>query len=85
MNDTGVAARAKELGVGSLPAVAIDGRLASCCAGRGPDLARLREAGPAARFRFGPARWPGSERPISGSIGLGFGRLGNTGARGTRE
>ena len=60
MNDTGVAARAKELGVGSLPAVAIDGRLASCCAGRGPDLARLREAGPAARLRFGPARWRGS-------------------------
>ena len=45
MSDAGVAARAKELGVGSLPAVAIDGKLASCCAGRGADLAQLREAG----------------------------------------
>ena len=39
------AERARELGVRSLPAVAIDGKLASCCAGRGPDLAVLKAAG----------------------------------------
>lgn len=38
-------ARARELGVGSVPAVAIDGVLAECCARRGPDLASLRAAG----------------------------------------
>ena len=37
--------RARELGVRSLPAVAIDGKLASCCAGRGPDLTVLKAAG----------------------------------------
>lgn len=45
MNDPAVAARAKGLGVRSVPAVAIDGTLASCCAGRGPDGATLRAAG----------------------------------------
>jgi predicted DsbA family dithiol-disulfide isomerase len=38
------AARAKELGIRSLPAVVVDGKLASCCAGRGPDEHVLREA-----------------------------------------
>lgn len=45
MNDPAVAGRAKELGVRSVPAVAIDGQLAGCCAGRGPDEAALRAAG----------------------------------------
>ena len=45
MNDPGVTVRAKELGVRSVPAVAIDGHLADCCAGRGPDEATLRAAG----------------------------------------
>jgi len=45
MRDPQVAARARELGVRSVPAVAIDGRLAGCCAGRGPDEATLRAAG----------------------------------------
>lgn len=45
MNDPAVAERARGLGVGSLPAVVIDGRLAECCAGRGPDLEVLRAAG----------------------------------------
>jgi len=45
MNDSGVAARAKELGVRSVPAVMVDGKLAGCCAGRGPDEAALRAAG----------------------------------------
>ena len=37
--------RARSLGVRSLPAVAIDGKLADCCAGRGLDEAALRAAG----------------------------------------
>ena len=45
MKDPGVAGRAKGLGVRSVPAVAIDGKLADCCAGRGPDEATLRAAG----------------------------------------
>ncbi len=45
MNDTNVADRAKQLGVRSVPAVAIDGKLADCCAGRGPDEATLKAAG----------------------------------------
>ena len=38
------ATRAKTLGVKSLPAVVINGKLAGCCAGRGPDEHVLREA-----------------------------------------
>jgi len=45
MNDAAVAARALSLGVRSVPAVAIDGRLAACCSRRGPDEATLRAAG----------------------------------------
>lgn len=45
MQDRDVAARAKSLGVSSVPAVVIDGTLADCCAGRGPDEATLRAAG----------------------------------------
>ena len=45
MHDASVAQRAKDLGVQSVPAVAIDGKLADCCAGRGPDEATLRAAG----------------------------------------
>jgi len=45
MNDAEVAERARGLGIRSLPAVAVDGRLADCCAGRGPDEAALRAAG----------------------------------------
>ena len=45
MRDPAVAQRAQGLGVRSVPAVAIDGRLATCCAGRGPDAATLRAAG----------------------------------------
>jgi hypothetical protein len=39
------AARAKKLGVQSLPAVAIDGKLAGCCEGAGPNLDTLRSLG----------------------------------------
>lgn len=45
MKDIDVVKRAKSLGVRSVPAVAIDGQLAGCCAGRGPDEASLRLAG----------------------------------------
>ena len=45
MRDHGVGKRATALGVRSVPAVAIDGKLASCCAGRGPNEAFLRAAG----------------------------------------
>lgn len=45
MHEAGVAERARALGARSLPAVAIDGRLADCCAGRGPDRATLTAAG----------------------------------------
>ncbi len=38
------AERAGTLGVRTLPAVAIDGRLAACCAGPGPDEHAIREA-----------------------------------------
>jgi glutaredoxin len=45
MNDANVANRAKGLGVRSVPAVVIDGKLADCCSGRGPDESTLRAAG----------------------------------------
>ena len=45
MNDPAIANRATSLGIASLPAVAIDGVVADCCAGRGPDEAALRAAG----------------------------------------
>ena len=45
MNDSAVSKRAKDLGIRSVPAVVIDGKLADCCAGRGPDEATLRAAG----------------------------------------
>ena len=45
MKNPEVANRAKGLGIRSVPAVAIDGVLAGCCAGRGVDEAILRAAG----------------------------------------
>ena len=45
MNDAKVADRAKQLDVRSVPAVIIDGKLADCCAGRGPDETTLKAAG----------------------------------------
>ena len=40
-----VAKKARAYGVRSVPAVAVDGGLADCCAGRGPDESVLRAAG----------------------------------------
>ncbi|HDO30164.1 MAG TPA: hypothetical protein ENG79_03780 [Desulfobacteraceae bacterium] len=45
MKDIKGATRARELNVRTVPAVAINGKLAECCAGRGPDEATLRGAG----------------------------------------
>jgi glutaredoxin 3 len=45
MHDLNVARRAQDLGIRSVPAVVIDGMLADCCTGRGPDEATLRAAG----------------------------------------
>ena len=45
MHQAGVARRARELGIRSVPAVVIDGKLADCCAGRGPQESVLRAAG----------------------------------------
>ena len=45
MNDAKVASKAKSLGVQSVPAVVIDGKLADCCSGRGPNESTLRAAG----------------------------------------
>jgi glutaredoxin 3 len=45
MQDPEVARRARSLGIRSVPAVVIDGTLAACCSGRGPDEATLRAAG----------------------------------------
>jgi len=44
MHQEGIATRAQQHGVRSLPAVVIDGKLAGCCAGRGPDEHILRQA-----------------------------------------
>jgi glutaredoxin len=45
MQDAEVERRAKELGVRSVPAVAVNGVLAGCCADRGPTEEALRAAG----------------------------------------
>jgi glutaredoxin 3 len=44
MHHAEVVSKAKQYGVRSVPAVAIDGKLAGCCAGRGPDEHVLRSA-----------------------------------------
>jgi glutaredoxin len=44
MHQADIAGRAKRHGIRSLPGVVIDGKLAGCCAERGPDETVLREA-----------------------------------------
>jgi len=44
MKDPKVAERAKALGIRSVPAIAVDGKLAACCSGRSPDETVLRLA-----------------------------------------
>ena len=43
MHQGHVSARAKQLGIKSVPSVLVDGKLADCCAGRGPDEQTLRQ------------------------------------------
>ncbi len=45
MRQPEVAARAKQLGIGRVPAIVIDGKLAECCAADGVDEQVLRAAG----------------------------------------
>jgi len=45
MHDKNILARAKELGVKSVPAVAINDELADCCHGRGVDAEVLKAGG----------------------------------------
>ena len=44
MNKSEIASKAKNYGIRSVPAVVIDSKLASCCAGRGPEEHVLRSA-----------------------------------------
>ncbi len=44
MSKSEIASKAKQYGVRSVPAVVIDSKLASCCAGRGPEEHVLRAA-----------------------------------------
>ena len=45
MNDAADYRRAKEIGVAKVPAVAVDGRLASCCSSSGVEVEALRAMG----------------------------------------
>ena len=45
MSEYNLQARASALGIKSVPAVVIDGQLASCCSGAGVDLEVLKSAG----------------------------------------
>jgi glutaredoxin len=45
MNDSNVADRARQLGIRSVPAVVIDGKLAGCCAAGGVHEDTLKSAG----------------------------------------
>jgi glutaredoxin len=45
MHKPETAEKARRYGIRSVPAVVVDGKLADCCAGRGPDEQQLRAAG----------------------------------------
>ncbi len=45
MNDPEGYRRAQEIGVARVPAIAVDGKLASCCSGSGVDAGTLRVMG----------------------------------------
>ncbi len=45
MSDASIASRARELGIKTVPAVVVDGELASCCTGAGPTEEALRQVG----------------------------------------
>ncbi len=45
MKDDAVSERARSLGIRTVPAIVIDGKVADCCAARGPNEKTLRAAG----------------------------------------
>lgn len=45
MHKPDVAKKSKRYGIRSIPAVVVNGKLADCCVGRGPDEGQLRAAG----------------------------------------
>ena len=45
MRQPDVALKAKKYGIQSVPGVVIDGKLADCCVGRGPEESSLRAGG----------------------------------------
>ena len=45
MQDAETVKKAEQLGIRSVPAVAVDGKLVDCCTGNGVDEAKLRAAG----------------------------------------
>jgi glutaredoxin 3 len=45
MHKPEVSQQAKRYGIRSVPAVVVDGKLADCCTGRGPDEKQLRATG----------------------------------------
>jgi glutaredoxin 3 len=45
MHKPDIAKKARQYGIRSVPAVVVDGKLADCCIGRGPDEQQLRAAG----------------------------------------
>ena len=45
MHDADVAKRAESFGIKTVPTVVIDGRVAKCCQGQGPDESALGAAG----------------------------------------
>lgn len=53
MKDPDTTRRAGKLGGRSVPAVAVDGVLAGCCTGRGPEEGALRAAGVSRDFGTG--------------------------------
>jgi glutaredoxin 3 len=63
MHDPAVAAKAKNYGVRTVPAVEVDGRLAACCVGSGPDEASLRAAGVGVALPYGHCDARSNDRP----------------------
>jgi len=45
MNKKDVAAKVKQLNIGSIPAVVVEGEFAKCCTNAGPQIDELRAAG----------------------------------------
>jgi hypothetical protein len=59
MKNPDIASWAKRIGIPSVPAVVMNGMLADCCTGRGPDEATLRTAGLGQPIRTLGPTWRG--------------------------